>query len=70
MDPNQTIVCLYRLGSGVRGGQASLARWGGFSAIDHAAMADAHHKNQQPLKDPADPVLDWSEVRDALLAAD
>jgi len=22
------------------------------------------------LKDPADPVLDWSEVRDALLAAD
>ncbi len=22
------------------------------------------------LRDPADPVLDWSEVRDALLAAD
>ena len=22
------------------------------------------------LKDPADPVLDWAEVRDALLAAD
>lgn len=22
------------------------------------------------LKDPADPVLDWSELRDALLAAD
>jgi transposase len=22
------------------------------------------------LKDPADPVLDWTEVRDALLAAD
>jgi transposase len=24
----------------------------------------------EALKDPADPVLDWSEVRDALLAAD
>ncbi|MDP4831763.1 MAG: ribbon-helix-helix protein, CopG family [Cyanobium sp. MAG_185] len=24
----------------------------------------------EALKDPADPVLDWAEVRDALLAAD
>ena len=58
MDPNQAIVCPYQqegfrgfadraLGPGLRRVQTSLARWGGFSAIDLAAMADAHHKNQQ-----------------------
>jgi len=58
MDPNQAIVYLYQqegfrgfadraLGPGIRRVQTSLARWGGLSAIDLAAMADAHHKNQQ-----------------------
>ncbi|MCT0224844.1 ribbon-helix-helix protein, CopG family [Synechococcus sp. CS-1328] len=28
------------------------------------------HCGVATLKDPADPVLDWDEVRDALLAAD
>ena len=28
------------------------------------------HLGIEALKDPADPVMDWAEVRDALLAAD
>jgi len=31
---------------------------------------DDLRRGVEALKDPADPVLDWAEVRDALLAAD